>query len=145
MGNPNITVEVLKNANELWMIENAFLEAVGEKTLSVENVHRLAEAVDTEKIVFFAARRNGQLVGMCSVSPCFSTFACKVCGVFDDFFIQPEYRGHGVARMLVNAAQLWCKAHDYASLTVGCSHKDAAMYQPLGFDTELGVMLANNL
>ncbi len=145
METPIITVEVLKNANELWTLENEFLNAVGEEPMRLENWRCLSEALETEKIIFFAARMNGSLIGMCSVSPCFSTYACKPCGVFDDFFILPEYRGYGVARALVNAAQLWCKERNYASLTVGCSAKDAGMYQSLGFDTELGIMLANNL
>ena len=145
MENLNITVEILKNTDELWQLENAFLKDVGEKEMTFEHFRRLAEAVAAEKIIFFAARKNGRLIGMCSISPCFSTFACKACGVFDDFFICPEERGRGVARQLVNAVREWCKANDYASLLVGCSCPDTAMYQSLGFDTELGVMLAANL
>lgn len=145
MENPNVTVQILKNPEALLQLENAFLKAVGEDEMSLENFQRLMEAVKAEKIVFFAARKNGRWIGMCSVSSSFSTFACKACGVFDDFFIEPDQRGKGVARMLVNAAREWCKARDYASLTVGCSREDTAMYQSLGFDTELGVMLAANL
>ena len=145
MENLNATVEILKNPDELWQLENAFFMAVGENEMTLKNFHRLVDAVETEKIIFFGARKNGEVIGMCSVSPNFSTFACKTCGVFDDFFIDPEHRGHGVAPMLVNAAREWCKQRDYASLTVGCSRGDAAMYQSLGFDTELGVLLAANL
>ena len=109
-----------------------------------EKLHRLVDAVKKGEIIFFAAREGERLIGMCSISPCFSTFACKACGVFDDFFVQPEYRGKGAARMLVNAAREWCKDHDFAGMTVGCARKDTAMYRSLGFDTELGTMLANN-
>ena len=145
MENMNITVEILKNMDELWQLANAFLKDVGEEEMTFEHFRRLAEAVAAEKIIFFGVRKNGRLIGMCSISPCFSTFACKACGVFDDFFICPEERGRGVARQLVNVVREWCKANDYASLLVGCSCPDTAMYQSLGFDTELGVMLAANL
>jgi len=145
MKNNLAAVEVLKNADELWMLENEFLKAVGEEAIKPENRRGLETAVEEEKIIFFAARLNGKVIGICSVSPTFSTFACKTCGIFDDFFIRPEYRGQGIARMLVNAVQLWCKERDYASLTVGCAPTDIAMYRSLGFDTELGTMLANNL
>lgn len=145
MENGNVTVEVLKDVQELWRLENAFLKAVGENEMPKENLQRLVAAIETEKIIFFAARVNEAYIGICSISPSFSTFACKACGVFDDFFISPEERGKGIARMLVGAAREWCKAHDYASMTVGCSCKDTSMYQSLGFDTELGVMLAANL
>ena len=145
MENLNITVEILKNTDDLWRLENAFLKDVGEAEMTLERFRQLAKAVAAEKIIFFGVRKSGRLIGMCSVSPCFSTFACKACGVFDDFFIYPEDRGCGAARQLVNAAREWCKANDYASLLVGCSCPDTAMYQSLGFDTELGVMLAANL
>ena len=144
MAKPVITVEVLKNENDLWALENAFLKAVGEEPMSMEKLRRLARAVDEEKITFFAARMGEKLIGMCSVSKCFSTFACKDCGVFDDFFVMPQYRGNGIARMLVNAAQRWCEEQDYASMMVGCSSGDVDMYRSLGFDVELGTMLVHN-
>lgn len=145
MGNRIFTVEVLKDANELWTLENEFLNAVGEEPMEETAQTRLAQAIKENEIIFFIARREGKPIGMCSVSSCFSTFACKPCGVFDDFFVKPEYRKRGVARLLTEAAQAWCKEHDFASLTVGCSQKDVAMYQSLGFDSILGVMLGNNL
>ena len=145
MENPVVTVEVLTNMNELWTLENAFLNAVGEEPMPEANMKRLEAAVKAEKIVFFAARLHGKAIGMCSVSSGFSTYACRSCGVFDDFFVLPEYRGQGTARLLVKAAQAWCRERDYASLTVGCSQSDQTMYQSLGFETELGVMLACNL
>lgn len=145
MENRTVTVYVQKCLIELVKMENEFLKSVGEESLSQEQCRRLEEALNEEKIIFFTAKTEGQTVGMCSISPCFSTYACRPCGVFDDFFIRPEYRGRGIARMLVNAAQLWCKDHGYASMTVGCASGDVAMYQSLGFDTELGTMLVNNL
>jgi len=145
MENRTVAVYVQKSLIELVEMENEFLKSVGEEPLSQEQCRRLEKAVNEEKIVFITAKADGRNVGVCSVSPCFSTFACKPCGVFDDFFVRPEYRGKGIARMLVSAAQTWCKEHGYASLTVGCAREDVGMYQSLGFDTELGTMLVNNL
>lgn len=145
MENPKIAVEVLQNVAEVLSLENAFLKEIGEEPMSAEAFLRLKEAILQQRITFFAVRMEERLIGMCSVSPCFSTFACKGCGVFDDFYILPEHRGQGIARRLVNAAQAWCRERGYASLIVGCSRGDAAMYHSLGFDTELGMMLANNL
>jgi len=145
MENHIVTAGMLKDVNELWALENAFLQEIGEQSMEEDAQLRLKEAVKEEKIFFFIAKKNGLPIGMCSVSPCFSTFACKLCGVFDDFYVLPAYRKHGVARLLVKTAQDWCKEHNYASLTVGCSRQDEAMYHSLGFDTELGVLLADNL
>lgn len=145
MVNPVVTVEVLKNANELWTMENAFLKAVGEEPMPPEHFQRLMDAVNEERIIFFAARMGERIVGICSVSLCFSTFACRLCGVFDDFFVLPEERGNGIARLLASSAQQWCRKHECASLTVGCAPKNVGMYRSLGFDAELGRMLACNL
>ena len=77
-------------------------------------------------------------MGMCSVAKCFSTFACSETGVFDDFYIEPVFRKKGVARMLAQAAQDWCKENGLASLTVTCAPCDVGVYQALGFDFRLG-------
>lgn len=138
-------VEMLNDVNELWTLENAFLNEIGEPPMDGAAQKRLMEAIKQEKIFFFVAKNGSQPIGMCSISPSFSTFACKPCGVFDDFYVHPEFRRQGVARLLVKTAQDWCREHDYASVTVGCSRQDEAMYHSLGFDTELGVMLAVNL
>ena len=71
MKNNLAAVEVLKNADELWMLENEFLKAVGEEAIKPENRRRLETAVEEEKIIFFAARLNGKVIGICSVSPLF--------------------------------------------------------------------------
>ena len=86
--------------------------------------------------------RGSRAVGMCSVSPCFSTFACGETGVFDDFYVEPPFRRQGAARLLARAAQGWCRERGMASLTVGCSAGDVGMYRALGFEVELGTMLA---
>ena len=61
------------------------------------------------QIVFFLARWGAQAVGLCSVSPCFSTFACGEVGSFEDFYLEPCFRGKGSARLLANAARDWCR------------------------------------
>ena len=144
MENPRITVEVLTNVDELWTLENEFRNAVGEEMMPESARHYLSAAIQQEKIIFFAARRDKGLIGICSVSPCFSTYACRLSGVFDDFFVRPAYRKSGAARLLVQAAQTWCIEHGYASMMVGCAPEDMAMYQALGFDVELGAMLCRN-
>ena len=77
---------------------------------------------------------------MCSVARCFSTFACSDVGVFEDFYVEPELSGRGVARMLAQAAQEWCRANGVASLTVCSAPCDAEMYQALGFGMPLELL-----
>lgn len=139
-----ITVEVLTDPADwqLHKLENGFLAEIGEGALTDEKKTRLAEAIRAEKIVFFLAKRGCRAVGMCSVTGCFSTFTCADMAVFDDFFVEPTFRRQGVARLLADAAQDWCRERGFASVVVGCSPGDAGMYRSLGFDVELGTMLS---
>ena len=69
----------------------------------------------------------------------FSTFNYQRSGVFEDFYILPEYRHRGIARALVQYAY---RESGVASLTVGCADCDVGMYQALGFSVPLGHLLA---
>lgn len=127
---------------QLLKLENSFLAEIREEPLTGGKKERLADAVRAGRIAFFLAMRGSRAVGMCSVSPCFSTFACGETGVFDDFYVEPPFRRQGAARLLARAAQGWCRERGMASLTVGCSAGDVGMYRALGFEVELGAMLA---
>ena len=135
-----ITVELLSDPED-WQIiklENGFLAEIGEEAMTEENQEQFQQAVRDGKIIFFMAKRGYRTVGMCSVAKCFSTFACSDIAVFDDFYIEPVFRGKGVARKFTQAAQEWCKENDIASLTVCCAPCDEQMYQALGFNVPLG-------
>lgn len=128
-----------------WQVRklmNGFLSEIGEKRLDDEAWERLCMAVRDERLTFFLARRGCRAVGMCSVSRCFSTFTCRDIGLLDDFFIEPVFRSQGGARLLTQTAQIWCREQEMASLTLGCSAGDVEMYQALGFQEDLGAMLA---
>ena len=138
--NVPITVEILSDPEDwqLKKLENGFLTEIGEAPATEAKQDQLAQAIRDGKITFFLAKRGCRAVGMCSVAVCFSTFACADIGVFDDFYIEPVFRRKGIARMLTQAAQEWCRANNLASLTVTCAPCDEGMYQSLGFQTRLG-------
>ena len=79
------------------------------------------------------------MIGCCSVTVGFSTFDYAASGVFEDFYIRPEYRHQGIARKLVQYAY---QESGVNSLTVGCADCDVAMYRSLGFGISLGNLLA---
>ena len=142
--NVPITVEVLADPEDwqLKKLENGFLKEIGESPATEEKQEQLAQAIRDGKITYFVAKRGYRAVGMCSVAKCFSTFACTDTGVFDDFYIEPVFRGKGIARLLAKAAQKWSKDNGLASLTVCCALCDEGMYQALGFDVRLGSTFA---
>ncbi len=127
---------------QLRKLENSFLAEISEEPLTEEKKERLAAALREGRIAFFLALRGTRAVGMCSAAPCWSTFACCETGVFDDFYVEPPFRRRGAARLLACAARDWCRERGMASLTVGCSAGDVGMYRALGFELELGAMLA---
>ena len=135
-----ITVEVLSDPEDwqLLKLENGFLKEIGERTLTEEQQENLQQAIRNGRITFFVAKRGYRAVGMCSVARCFSTFACADNAVFEDFFVEPAFRGKGIAGKLVAAAQNWCCEQAIASLTVCCAPCDEGMYSRLGFDVQLG-------
>ena len=139
-----IAVSELANPEEeqLARLENDYLRQIGEPILTEEKRRALTEAIRAGRITFFIARRGAHAVGMCSVARCFSTFACSDVGVFEDFYVEPAFRGRGVARMLAQAAQEWCRANGVASLTVCSAPRYAEMYQVLGFGAPLGTTFA---
>lgn len=142
-----IAVEALRAEDEwqLLRLENGFRAAVGEESLGNEGQQRLLQAVREGRIAFFLAKRGSRAVGMCSVVLSFSTFACAQVGVFDDFFVEPAFRGRGAARALARAAQDWCAARGVSSLTACCAPCDEGMYIRLGFDACLGTNYAKLL
>lgn len=140
-----ITVEVLSDPED-WQIkklENGFKKDIGEEALTEEQQKQLQQAIKEGKITFFVAKRGYRAVGMCSVAKCYSTFSCSDIGVYEDFYIEPAFRGKGIARKLAQAAQTWCKNSGISSLTVCCAPCDEKMYQALGFDIGLGTTFAH--
>ena len=60
-------------------------------------------------------------------------------GVFEDFYIKPEYRHKGIAKKLVAYAY---EQSGISSLIVGCADCDDEMYEVIGFQISIGNMLA---
>jgi GNAT superfamily N-acetyltransferase len=135
-----VTVERLSGPPDwqLLKLENGYLAEIGEEPLSKEGAKRLKQAVCDQKITFFLAKRGTRAVGMCSIVSAFSTFCCCETAVFEDFYVEPVFRGAGIARLLADAACQWCREQGFSSLTVCCAPCDEAMYQSLGFQTRLG-------
>lgn len=138
-------VEILSDPTDwqLLKLENGFKKDIGEEALSEEKQKQLQKAVKEGRITFFVARRGYRAVGMCSVARCYSTFSCSDTGVYEDFYIEPAFRGRGIARKLAQAAQTWCRDKGISSLTVCCAPCDEKMYQALGFDICLGTTFAH--
>lgn len=129
----------ISQIDALWELQKLYKAEIGETIPDSEEKARLAKAISEDKIVFYGALDENDLIGCCSITIGFSTFDYRSSGVFEDFYIRPEYRHQGVARRLVQFAY---RESGVSSLTVGCADCDVPMYQSLGFSIPLGNLLA---
>ena len=125
--------------DELWELQKAYKSEIYEDSPTDADRERLAAAIREGKIRFYGAWNETVPVACCSVTIGFSTFNYAESGVFEDFYILPQYRHQGIARKLVQFARTESGVH---SLTVGCADCDKAIYQALGFSVLLGNLLA---
>lgn len=125
--------------DSLWELQRQYKAEIGEDAPGYAARERLVRAIREENILFYGAWEGDSLVGCCSVTVGFSTFDYLPSGVFEDFFIRPDFRHKGVAHQLVQFAY---RASAVSSMTVGCADCDIPMYQALGFSIPLGNLLA---
>jgi GNAT superfamily N-acetyltransferase len=127
------------NMSEIMLLQTRYKLEIGEDKPTDENMRSFFKAIKQEQILFFGCFDAEKLVACCSVSPTYSTFNYCRGGVFEDFYIIPEYRHKGIARHLVQYAY---QESGVSSLIVGCANCDIKMYNALGFRIPLGNMLA---
>ena len=123
----------------LWKLQKLYKKEIGEDMPGDAEKGRLIEAIEIGRILFFGVFEENELVGCCSLTPGFSTYDYRPSGVFEDFYLLPEYRHKGIARRLI---QLAYSESGVSSLTVGCADCDVEMYKALGFTVPLGNLLA---
>ena len=125
--------------DSLWELQRQYKAEIGEDAPGYAARERLVRAIREENILFYGAWEGDSLVGCCSVTVGFSTFDYLPSGVFEDFFIRPDFRHKGIARQLVQFAY---QSSAVSSMSVGCADCDMPMYQALGFSIPLGNLLA---
>lgn len=123
----------------LKVLQLGYKQEIGEDRPTDENFDSLYEAISKGQIIFYGCMDEDSLIACCSITPTYSTFNYQIGGVFEDFYIVPEYRHRGIARKLVEFAY---RESGVGSLTVGCADCDIKMYQSLGFTIPLGNLFA---
>ena len=128
-----------ENFEELKELQKAYKAEIGEDAPTEDDFRRLEKAIEKEEIIFYGCICDERLVACCSISFTFSTFNYQKAGVFEDFYIRPDFRHKGIARKLVTFAY---EESGVGSLTVGCADCDVELYKAIGFEIPLGNMLA---
>ena len=93
-----------ENFEELKELQKAYKVEIGECVPTFAELEDLRKAIQNEQIHFYGCAYDGLLVACCSICITYSTFNYGIAGVFEDFFILPEYRHKGIARKLVTYA-----------------------------------------
>lgn len=130
---------VVEDFNQLTKLQIAYKQSINEEMPDQLDFERLQKAISYGQIEFFVVEENNALIAMCSTSKTFSTFNYRASGVFEDFYVLPEYRHQGIAKRLVKYAY---DNSEISSLAVGCANCDVEMYKALGFCIQLGNLLA---
>ncbi len=126
----------------LRRLHTAYKAAIQEVAPTDAQMDRLYDAIKQGSILFYGCVHEQTLVACCSVCLTYSTFNYEKSGIFEDFYILPEYRHQGIAKELVRFA---IAQSGVKSLIVGSADCDVGMYKAIGFSVPLGNMLAFNL
>ncbi|QSX05120.1 GNAT family N-acetyltransferase [Sedimentibacter sp. zth1] len=137
----NIQKFDIKDFRQLKILLSEYKKSIGESSPNDDEFIKLKSAIKNKLISFYTAREEDRLVAMCSICITYSTFNFARSGIFEDFYVMPEYRKKGIARMLTDFVFLDCKAQKIESLWVGCADTDVNMYKSLGFEIPLGNLL----
>lgn len=129
----------ISQIDALWELQKAYKTEIREEPPADTDKGKLEDAIRGNRIIFYGAWDQDSLVGCCSVTVGFSTFRYALSGVFEDFYICPQYRHKGIARELTRFA---FTDSGVDSMTVGCADCDKQMYQALGFSVPLGNLMA---
>ena len=99
--------------DSLWELQRQYKAKSGEDAPGYAARERLVRAIREENILFCGAWEGDSLVGCCSVTVGFSTFDYLPSGVFEDFFIRPDFRhkGRPPAGTICLSGEC-CKLHD---------------------------------
>ena len=117
---------------------NSFRSEVGQQPPTTEEWHRLRDAIEEDYIRYFIAYLDDAPVGLCSLCPYYSSIRSCPSAVFEDFYVRPEARSQGIARVLVKYAADTVRSWGGRAMSVTCPPDDEAMYHALGFSDDLG-------
>lgn len=61
-----------------------------------------------ESIIYACENEEGKLVGFTQLYPIFSSVRMKRMWLLNDLFVDPDFRGQGISKMLINQAKDLC-------------------------------------
>jgi ribosomal protein S18 acetylase RimI-like enzyme len=103
----------------------------------------LSQRIANADSTILLAKDGPRAVGFVQLYPVFSSLQLKRAWILNDLFVDPDYRGHGVARALMAAARQLAHETRSASLSLETAHDNAparALYESLGYRVDQGFL-----
>lgn len=99
----------------------------------------LTDRITRQESVIFVSEKNNTLSGFVQLYPLFSSTRMKRLWLLNDLYIDPNYRGHGISKLLIVKAQQYAIISESAGLILE-THKDNiignALYPKVDFTLE---------
>ena len=90
----------------------------------------LSESLENNDSEIFVAEEGGQLVGFTQLYPLFSSTRMKRYWLLNDLYVNPNFRGKGFSKALIERAKQLCRESD-----------SCGMYLETGKDNQIGNQL----
>ena len=72
-----------------------------------------------ESIIYACENEQGKLIGFTQLYPIFSSVRMKKMWLLNDLFVDPNFRGQGISKMLINQAKDLCKKTNACGVRAG--------------------------
>jgi GNAT superfamily N-acetyltransferase len=92
-----------------------------------------------ESIIYVCENVNGQLIGFTQLYPIFSSVRMKRMWLLNDLFVDPDFRGKGISKMLIDQAKELCKKTNACGIlleTETTNDIGNKLYPATGFELE---------
>jgi GNAT superfamily N-acetyltransferase len=97
--------------------------------------HHFRRQIEREHARWFIAEDNGAIVGtaLATLSSGSSNILKDLSAMLAGIYVDPAYRGRGIARRLTEEAIAWCKERGCVRIRLNASAAGRHLYETLGF------------
>ena len=106
-----------------------------------ENAYRflMERLLKEESMIYLAEANHGEFCGFVQLYPLFSSTRMKRLWLLNDLFVQPEFRGQGISKLLITRAKKLAKDTSAAGLLLETEKSNMIgnqLYPNTGFELE---------
>jgi len=98
----------------------------------------ISERLKKEESTIFLARSGEEAIGFTQLFPVFSSVSVQRMHILNDLYVNPEYRGNGVATLLLNEAKHFALENGSKGLGLETAQDNPAqaLYERLGWEKD---------